>query len=294
MFLLQRNRLCLLLLIITLVGCEDVIEVELADEAPRLIIDALIRVNMSEPSTPVAIRVSLTDGFFGTVPLTKLDNIIIIMEELEDELIRSTVAIPFEEIENNFGIYNTVNPISNSLLKDNNRFSLYIEHAGHVYLAQTFFSPAPPIKTVAQSTSEIFNPNDTEITITFEDIPEKDNYYVFDFDNENYSTLADEFFAGQEYTFSYSYNSELPRGTQLEIGILGADMSFYNYMDLLLEQSEGEFELFETPVASVRGNFVDVTNIDNIDSFDNVERPNVFALGYFGIVQEHKMSLKIE
>ncbi len=289
-----RHSLFLLLILWACIGCEDVIEVELPDEEPRLIIDALIRVDTTQISTPVAIKVNLTDGFFGTVPLTKLDNIIIIVEEIEGDLIRSTVAIPFEDIANNFGIYNTVNPIANSLFQDNNRFSLYVEHESNVYLAQTFFSPVPPIHSVVEGDTDIFNSNDTEVVVTFEDIPDQENYYVFDFDNANYTTLEDQFFDGQKYTFSYFYDVELPSGTELEISILGADLSFYNYMDLLVEQSEREFELFETPAATIRGNFVDVTNIDNIDSFDNVERPEVFALGYFAIVQEHKMSLIIE
>lgn len=288
------NRYFFILILFTLVACEDVIELELPDQPPKLNIDALVRVNMIEASTPVAIKVSLTDGFFGSVPLTTLENIIIIYEEFEGDLIRETGAIEFEDIANNFGIYNTRDPIPNSLFQDNVRFSLYIEHEGNVYLAQTFFSPAPPINAVTQGNTDIFNSNNTEVIITFEDIPGQENYYVFDFGNSNYTAINDQFFQGQQYTFSYFYDSELPTGTELEISILGADLSFYNYMDLLIEQSEGEFELFETPVATARGNFIDVTNIDNMDSFDNVERPEVFALGYFAIVQEFKEPLIIQ
>ena len=288
------SRYIFALLFFTLIGCEDIIELELPNQPTKLIIDGLVRVDMNEASTPVAIKVGLTDGFFGTVPLTKLDNIIIIVEKIEDDLIRSTVAIPFEDIDNNFGIYNTVDPIPNSLFQDNNRFSLYVEHESNVYLAQTLFSPAPPINSIIQSDTNIFNSNDTEVVVTFNDIPQQENYYVFDFGNANYTVLNDQFFDGQEYSFSYFYDGELPAETQLEISILGADLAFYNYMDLLIEQSEGAFQLFETPAATARGNFVDVTNIDNIDSFGNVERPEVFALGYFAIVQEHVMRLKIE
>lgn len=288
------NRYFIILILFTLLSCEDVIELELPDEPPKLNIDALVRVDMNETATPVAIKVSLTDGFFGTVPLTKLDNIIIIYEELEGDLIRETGAIEFEDIANTFGIYSTRSPIPNSLFQDNNRFSLYVEHESNVYLAQTFFSPAPPINSIIQSDTNIFNSNDTEVIVTFNDIPQQENYYVFDFGNANYTVLNDQFFDGQEYTFSYFYDVELPTETQLEISILGADLAFYNYMDLLIEQSEGAFQLFETPAATARGNFIDVTSIDNIDSFDNVERPEVFALGYFAIVQEHRFDLMIE
>ncbi|WP_281540406.1 DUF4249 family protein [Maribacter aestuarii] len=294
MYLRHRNRFFLLILLLALIGCEDVIEVEIPSEEPRLIIDALIRVDMNETSTPVAIEVSLTDGFFGTVPLTKLDNIIIIYEEIEDDLIRETGAIEFEDIANNFGVYNTVDPIPNSLFQENIRFSLYIEHEDAVYLAQTFFSTAPPIDSLTQGSNTLFDEEETEIIIAFKDIEDQDNFYVFDFGFGEYLTTDDQFYKNQVYSFSYFYEKELEQGTAIEVSILGADRRFYNYMDLLIEQSEGTFGIFETPVATVRGNFIDVTDLDNIDTFDNVAQPDIFALGYFAIVQEHKNRLTIE
>ena len=51
---------------------------------------------------------------------------------------------------------------------------------------------------------------------------------------------------------------------------------------------------FETPVATVRGNIFDVTDLDNIDLFDNVEQPDVFPLGYFAVVQEYKQTITIQ
>jgi hypothetical protein len=288
------HKCFILLSLAAIFSCEDVIEIEIPAEEPRLIIDALIRVDMNETSTPVAIEVSLTDGFFGTVPLTKLDNIIIIIEEIEDDLIVATSPIQFEDIANNFGIYNTVDPIPNSAFQENNRFSLYIEHEGAVYLAQTFFSPAPPIDSLSQGSNTLFDEEETEIIISFKDIEDQDNFYVFDFGFGEYLTTEDQFYKDQEYSFSYFYEKELEPGTAIEVSILGADRRFYNYMDLLIEQSEGTFGIFETPVATVRGNFIDVTNLDNIDTFDNVAQPDVFALGYFAIVQEHKNRLTIE
>lgn len=292
---LRNATRCFILFMFTLlVACEDVVEIDLPPQEPKLIIDALIPVDISKTETPVSIKVSLTDGFFGTVPLTKLENIIIIAEKIEGDVITETSPITFRDIVNNFGVYETRDPIPISLMEDNVRFSLYVEHEGRVYLAQTFFAPAPPIDTVSQGNSDLFNEEDIEIVVSFTDIPGQENYYVLDFGFAEYGTIKDSFFEGLPYTFSYFYNKEIAAGTEIEIRLLGADLSFYNYMDLLIEQSEGTFELFETPVATARGNIIDVTNIDNIDIFDNVERPEVFALGYFAIVQEHKINLTIE
>ena len=281
-----------LLMLLLLVSCEEVVDIDLPLQEPKLIIDALIPVDLSKTETPVSIKVSLTDGFFGTVPLTKLENIIIIFEKIENEIITETGAIEFEDIANNFGVYETTIP--NRLFEDNIRFSLYVEHLGNVYLAQTFFSPAPPIDSIIQGVNTLFDADETEIVVSFKDIAEQDNFYVFDFGFLKYGTIEDQFFEGQDYSFSYFYDSKIPAGTEIEIRLLGADLGFYNYMDLLIEQADGTFELFETPAATARGNIIDVTNIDNIDIFDNVGRPETFALGYFAIVQESKEKIIIE
>ena len=65
-------------------------------------------------------------------------------------------------------------------------------------------------------------------------------------------------------------------------------------MNLLLEQSEGGFGPFETPVATIRGNIFDVTGIDNINQFDNVEQPDNYPLGYFSVSETFTQTLTIE
>ncbi|MBT8303161.1 MAG: DUF4249 domain-containing protein, partial [Bacteroidia bacterium] len=90
------------------------------------------------------------------------------------------------------------------------------------------------------------------------------------------------------------YDDILLEGEDLDISILGADQEFYNYMDLLIQQSEGDFGPFETPALTVRGNIFNVTDIDNIDSFDNVDNESNFPLGYFAIVQEFKETIIVE
>ncbi|MBO6534558.1 MAG: hypothetical protein JJ967_16130 [Muricauda sp.] len=46
-------------------------------------------------------------------------------------------------------------------------------------------------------------------------------------------------------------------------------------------------------MATVRGNVFDITGLDNVTILDNVERPNDYALGYFGVVQEFSRELTI-
>ena len=75
---------------------------------------------------------------------------------------------------------------------------------------------------------------------------------------------------------------------------MGVDEDFYTYMDQLILQSEEDFGPFETPALTVRGNFINATNIDNNNNFDNLNDINNFALGYFAIVQEYKETLVVQ
>ena len=75
---------------------------------------------------------------------------------------------------------------------------------------------------------------------------------------------------------------------------MGVDEAFANYMNKLIEQSEGAFGPFETPAITVRGNIINATTIDNENNFDNTNTSDNFALGYFAIVQEDKQTIIVE
>ena len=71
----KKYYLLLLILSITFSSCEDVIEVDVPSEAPRLIVDALIRVNTSDQFTNVIVKVQETNSFFETLPPANLNQI---------------------------------------------------------------------------------------------------------------------------------------------------------------------------------------------------------------------------
>ena len=62
----------------------------------------------------------------------------------------------------------------------------------------------------------------------------------------------------------------------------------------MVEQTQDDGGIFETPAATGRGNVFDVTGLDNDILFDNVNRPNDFPLGYFAVVQEFKETIIVE
>ncbi|MEP3209339.1 MAG: DUF4249 family protein [Maribacter sp.] len=300
----MKKMLSYLLLLLVLCGCEDVIDIEVPEEAPRLIINGIIRVDdLSQPFLPVEIRVSETNSFFEETPVTSLESILILTEIYNEDgtIIERTGFSSLIDLDEGSGIYvpnpnfSTEQRIATSVLQEENvRFVLILEHKGRKYAATARYAPVVPIDEVKQGTETLFDEEDKELIVSFTDNGDRDDFYVFDFDFGEFLVTEDAFYQGKSFEFSYFYNKDLQPGQVIDISILGADRGFYNYMNLLIEQTENNLGVFETPVATARGNVFDITGLDNIDVVDNVARPEAFPLGYFAIVQTYTETITIE
>lgn len=290
-------------IVLSITSCEDVIDVDVPTGKSRLIVDGLIRVDTTQEFLGVSIKVTETNNFFEEIPVTSLESIDIITEVTRDDgLALGTGVSSLIDVDQGSGIYipnpnfSTEERIPTSVvqLEDDVLFTLIIIHKGRKYAAQTRYSPATPIISLEQGTETLFSEDETEVVVTFVDDSEEDNFYVFDFDFDEFLVSEDTFYNGQEFKFSYFYDKNLNPGQEVTVSILGADRTFYNYMDELITQSEQPQGPFQTPVTTVRGNVFDITGLDNIEIFDNAGRPDDFPLGYFGIVQEFKSTITIE
>ncbi|MEN1783914.1 MAG: DUF4249 family protein [Bacteroidota bacterium] len=300
-----KNLVVLSIILIGIFSCEDVIEVETQPNPPTLVVNGLIRVDTTQEFIDVRIQVAETSDFFGSNTITSLDRAVILSGQI-DSLANSGVTFSqtsvLEETEPGSGIYipsfipgsDTDDRIRTAAAFTGAVFLLTLEHKGSTYAAQTVYSSTVPIDTIVQGDETLFDEDDTEIKITLTDVPDEENYYVFDFGEGEFLALDDQFIDGQEFVFSYFPERDLTPGETLEVSILGADQELFNYIDLLVEQTENDGGVFETPAATVRGNIFDITGLDNVNIFDNTDRPNNFALGYFGVVQEFKQSITIE
>lgn len=281
-------------------SCEEVIEVSVPEEPPRLIVNGLIRVDIQEAFVPIRIALTESSSFFEELPVTQAENILITVERFDEdggliEILTSSLA----EESPGSGIY-IPDPdatfdqrIPTIFLNERVRFTLQLTHRERQYLAQTRYQPVVPIDFLLQGRATLFEGDETEVLVAFTDPPGPGDYYLFDFGSAEYLVTEDTFYDGQFFQFSYFYEDPIEPGTELVISIMGADLTFYNYMDLLIGQSGDSQGPFQTPVATVRGNVVDVTGLDNQDRFDNTDRPDIFPLGYFAVVQEEKSRLII-
>ena len=256
-----------------MVSCEDVVEVNVPADRPRLIIDALIRVDESNPNiVPVIVKVTESSSFFGESPVTDLKQITFGQAILNQQ-------------QPGTGIYEgrvNFESISQGLL------ILQVEHRDQRYLAWTSYSPGSAISSL-----EYVADGDKDIVkVKFQD-PDTTNFYVFDMGFGEFATVSDEFFQGELHEFSYEYNRDLTEGESLTISLLGADQEFYNYMNVLINQALESTSPFDTPVSTARGNIINVTEIDNIDFFDNVFQTDNFALGYFAVVSSSSANILV-
>lgn len=285
----MKRVVVIILLSLINIGCEDVIDVQVPSEEPRLIIDALVRVDESSPFVMVTVKVGLTSAFFGEVPVTDLKTITIINVDMKSTFQNPNVIVLLEVAP---GVYEGG---KNTAFFREGRLVFQVEHEDQRYLASTYYVPVVPMDTIIQGDGSRVEGDEIELITTFTDNPDRDDYYLFDYGFGEYFTTDDEFYQGQQIEFSYFYNKLLEPGQEVDVGILGVDKPFHDYMNQLIEQSNAEgFDPFATPSATVRGNIINVTEIDNIDYYDNVYQTNNFALGYFAVVQTHTKTVLIK
>lgn len=278
-----------LIVSISFFACEDVIEVDAPSEPPRLTVDAVIRLDTSQAITTAIIKIGLSSSFFESNDVAEVDQLHIQNLDYEGTGPLDQNFIIFTEVEP--GIYQGS---KNTSFFTSGELFLSIDYNEESYFASTAFVPAVPIDRLEQGDGTLFTGDETEIIVSFSDDPNRDDFYLFDFDFNEYLVTEDEFYQGQTFEFSYFYDDGIEAGRTLEISILGVDEPFYNYMNQLIVQSGGDQGPFQTPAATVRGNIINVTGIDNMEVFDNVERNDNFALGYFAVVQEFKETITIE
>ncbi|WP_224482569.1 DUF4249 family protein [Robertkochia aurantiaca] len=254
-------------------SCEEVVDVDLPKTESRLVIDALIRVDTSQPDNLIRVNALETASFFEELQPARLNTISITN-------LNSGTAISLERSGESSSAYEAVVP------KDfitNGNFLLQAEHKGRTYTATSSFFPSVPIDNLEQGNDILFEETDIEVKVRFTDDGTTDDFYLFDFDFGEYLTSRDDFYQGQQFEFSYFYE-ELQPGEVIRVNLLGIDQAFYNYMNQVIEQSGGDgFTPFATPVSALRG---------NIQSEQDTTED--FAFGYFIVSETFSDSLIVQ
>ena len=283
------KRLLIILSVLSLIwsSCQEVITVELPNLEPKLIVDALIRIDTTISSTLVTVSIRQTSDFFGEISPVSVDQIT--MSNLDNPGNNTDQVL--DETEPGSGIYQQFFS-TEELARD--RWFLQINYQDEFYVAESLMQYSVPIDQLTIGDGSLFSGDVTELLVRYSDIGGREDYYLFDYGNDDFFASEDVFYDGQQFEFSYFYDEQFNPGDTLTVSIMGIDRNFFNYMNLLREQSEGGFGPFATPAVSVRGNLINATDINNNDNYNNVNDPDNYALGYFAIVQEYKGFIVVE
>ncbi|MBM1107534.1 DUF4249 family protein [Aurantibacter crassamenti] len=264
------------------ISCQDVITVDPPTEAPRLSVDALIRIDKSEPFTTAVINTALTSSFFEQIEPTDVD--LITISNLDYSTNENILVLNKNQLGHYSGTRETAFFTSGRLV-------LNIEYENVQYQAETTYAPAVPIDKLEEGSQTLFTGDETEILVTVTDAPNRTDFYLFDFSFDEYLVSEDTFYPGQKFQFSYFYEGGLKSGYELEISILGIDEQFYNYMNQLIVQAGGDQGPFQSPAATVRGNIIKISD-NNSTEYEN--QTNAYILGYFAVSEEYKKSIILE
>ncbi len=258
-------------LLLFFASCEEVVEVDLEESEPRLVIEASIVWYKGTSGNQQSIELSETSPFYEE-ELTPVENAsVFIISENGDE---------FEFTNEGEGYY--VNTEFQPEL--NQSYELEINYEGQLYRASETLIPVSPIDYVEQTESGGFSGEDIEIKAYYTDPVEEENYYLFKFRNDgvNLEFYEDEFTNGNQI-FGYFSNEDIETNDVIGIEIQGISKRYYEYLFILRSQvGSSDGGPFETMPATVKGNIINETNQEN------------YPFGYFRLSEADSTFYSVE
>lgn len=255
--------------------CEDVIDVDLNEAEPRLVIEASIDWYKDTTGNEQSIKLSLSAPFFDTEVPPANGAIIQITD---------TNSNTFNFIEeDNTGIYRN----NDFLPVIDGEYTLTVTYNGNVYTASETLKSVVPIDYVEQIDDGGFTGEDIELKTYFTDPLDISNFYFFEYISDIpiipvLDVLDDEFIDGNQI-FAYYTEEDIESGDEVIMRHYGISEQYYEFMVILLQQGSDEGGgPFETQPATVRGNCINTTNPDN------------YAFGYFRLSEVEELVYIVE
>lgn len=270
------KKLLLFLSLITLISCEEVVDVDLSTAPPRLVVDATISWDKETTGNIQTIKLTTTTGYYQS-EIPKVAGATVNVSNTQGEVFN------FNDLDTGFntGLY----VCSNFIPEIGETYTLTILYNGQTYTAIEKLLPTPSIVEVEQRNDLGFNNDEIGLAVKFNDYPNQINYYVTRFDTTinsfpEYYTLPDEFTQGNIMNALYS-NENLRAGTIVKISLFGTSRTFYNYMSIILNNSNGNSP-FPTPPVKIRGNITNTSDSKN------------YALGYFRLSERENFEYIVQ
>lgn len=248
------------LLIVLCWSCEDVVDIELETESPRLVVDAELSRKVGETIGALEVKLSRTTSFYETeIPKVTTAEVRLSFEDQEVE------AVHTED-----GIYE----IETLIIDPEISYTLHIVDDNEHYQATEELTFGTVLESAVQGDGQFFSGDEIEVILTFTDLPEEGNYYFFDMGYSNLFATQDRFYNGNRFSFSYFYDDRLPKNTPITIRMTGMDEAFFDYIQILI--SHGGLNggsPFEAASSTLLGNVQNTTDSQH------------YPLGYFRVTE---------
>lgn len=262
----MKKLFTLLLIGIAFISCEDVIELDLDNAAPRLVIDAALELN-EDGTTLANVLLTRSSAFYQEEIVVVDDATVTVTDE-------NGTVFNFDLISS--GRYEN----TNLNIQQGQSYTLTVIDGTDTYTATQQFINTVPYTRVEQNNISGFG-DLVEITGFFNDPAGEDNYYLFEFidnttpSNAEIDIIDDEFSDGNEALTVFFFDEEdLLVGSDITLVIKGIDRRAFTFYDTLIQQTaDGGGGPFDVQPATVRGNIINTTN------------PEKFPFGYFRVSQ---------
>jgi len=268
-----------LILLVIFSSCTDVIEVDVPEALPRLVIEASLDWEKSRFGNVQVIKLSESTPYFDANSLSPVAGASV-------KVTNDTNNVEFVFEDQNDGTYTilTFVPIINQ------SYTLEVIYNGETYIAHETLTAVTDINSVYQSTTGGFDNEALEVNVLFDDPADEENFYLFRFQERgdlfpDLLDISDEFTDGNEMRVFYEKledtdinQKEFEIGDIVDINFYGISERYFNYIRLLNEQYGSSGDPFSSAPVPLRGNCINPTNPDN------------YAFGYFRLTQVIKTS----
>lgn len=264
-------------LLLFLSSCEKVVDVNLPSIEPKLVVDATFEVYFNE--NPVTadtdVKLTLTTDFFDE-NIPPLNSATVFVTNLTDNTV-----INYSN-KNDEGFYSAD---SNFIPEDDVAYELTIIYNNETYKSiPTKKIKSNPITNIVQTSRLFFVDEVIELQLSFLDLADEENFYLFNLSKNEFSLVSDRLFTdGAVITTSEFFDPEdfeLPE--TIEIKLSGIDRAYFNYFRVLSSQGgTGGGGPFETVPSTLLGNIINNTTDAN------------FPLGYFHISETNTVSVTL-
>src|SRR5690606_32408721 len=202
----MKKFIIMLSLTFIVTSCEDVIDVNLNNAEPRLVIDASIKWVKGTAGNEQSIKLTLTAPYFDTE----------IPPATGAEVVLSDSNNTYVFIEDgNTGIYNN----DSFIPVIDETYTLTINYQGEVYTATETLKSVVPIEFVEQNNEGGFSGEETELKAFYTDPVDEENYYFFEFISDipvipSLEVYEDEFTNGNQI-FGFYTEEDLETGDEV-------------------------------------------------------------------------------